>query len=181
LIPNLDVWRPADGLETALAWAHAVERPDGERPNVLLLTRQKVPAYDRSSSFAIRDVWKGGYVLSDSDGAPEITIIATGSEVEAAMGAKKILKDRKVRVVSMPCVERFSAQDQSYRDNVIPPSSRVVVVEPGRTDAWYKFAGKDGLVIGIDTFGASAPGEVLVEKLGFTAEAVASKITAWLK
>jgi transketolase len=178
LIPNLDVWRPADGLETAMAWAHAVERPAGERPAVLLLTRQKVPAYTRAASFAIRDVWKGGYVLADSNGAPDVTIVGTGSEVEAAMGAKSLLeaKGKKVRVVSMPCFERFRAQNKAYQDQIVPPGSRVVVVESGRTDGWYQLTGRDGLVIGKDDFGASAPGEILVEKLGFTPAAVAAKI-----
>jgi transketolase len=148
-----------------------------------VLSRQKVPVYERPKSFAIRDVWRGGYVLADAEGgSPQITLIATGSEVEGAMAARAELmkKGRKVRVVSMPCYERFRVQSADYRASVLAPTSRRVVVEAGRTDPWWQIAGEDGLVIGLDHFGASAPGEVLVDKLGFTGARIAARIEGWM-
>jgi transketolase len=183
-IPDLNVWRPADGLETALAWAYAAGRPDGDAPNVLILTRQKLPTLARPATFSLRDVWKGGYVVSEAEGGtPDVTIIATGSEVGVAVDARAKLAERgvKARVVSMPCVERFEAQPDAYRASVVPGGdARVCVIEAGRTTGWYKYAGRDGLVIGLDHFGASAPGEVLAEKFGFTGAQCADRIARWL-
>ena len=181
LIPDLNLWRPADGLETALAWAHAIACPDGPTPSVLILTRQKTPTLKRPAAFTPRDVWKGGYVASEAAGGkPDLVIMATGSEVGPAIDAQQILEKsgKHVRVVSMPCVERFKKQPRDYRDAVLPPGVKRVSVEAGRTDPWYQFLGGDGLALGIDHFGASAPGEVLADKLGMTGERIAAAITA---
>jgi len=184
LIPELTLWRPADGLETALSWAYAVERPDGNAPSVLILTRQKTAVIERPKGFAVRDVWKGAYVAAEADGGkPDLVLIGTGSEVGPCIDAKKLLAASgvKARVVSMPCVERFKAQPKAYRDQVLPPGVRRVSVEAGRTDPWYQFVGSDGLAIGMDHFGHSAPGEVLADKLGFTGERIAARVQEWLK
>jgi transketolase len=181
LIPDVCLWRPADGLETALSWAHAVQCPDGPAPSILILTRQKVPFFTRPAGVAPRDVWKGAYVLAEANGGkPEIVVMATGSEVGPAVEAQKILEKagRRVRVVSVPCVERFKKQPQAYRDTVLPPGVPRVSVEAGRTDPWYQFVGPDGLALGIDHFGHSAPGEILADKLGMTGEKIAAAITA---
>jgi transketolase len=181
LIPELDVWRPADAVETALAWAHAVTRPAGNRPTVLILTRQKTAALARPASFAVRDVWKGAHVVRDVP-SPALVLIGTGSEVGVCIDAAARLADAgiAVRVVSMPCVERFDAQPREWRDSVLPPGVPRVTVEAGRTDPWYRFVGHDGLAIGIDRFGASAPGEVLAKELGIDGAGVAARIQAWL-
>jgi len=182
LIPDVNLWRPADGLETALSWAHAVACPDGPMPSILILTRQKVPAFARPPGFTARDVWKGGYVLTEaSGGKPDLVILATGSEVGPAAEARAILEKagRKVRLVSIPCVERFKRQPADYRDTVLPRGVPRASVEAGRTDPWYQFVGLEGLAIGIDHFGHSAPGEVLAEQLGLTGERIAAQITAW--
>jgi transketolase len=182
LIPDVDLWRPADGLETALAWAHAVALPDGPMPSILILTRQTVPVFERPAGFTARDIWKGGYVLSEAAGGkPELVILSTGSEVGPALEAKTLLEKagQKVRLVSVPCVERFKRQPQAYRDAVLPPGVPRVSVEAGRTDPWYQFVGLDGLAIGIDHFGHSAPGEVLAEELGLTGAKIAARVTTW--
>src|SRR5262249_51437336 len=132
-IPDLNVWRPADGLETALAWAYATQRPDGEHPNVLVLTRQKTAGIPRRRPFTFRDVYRGGYIVQDVDGgAPDVTIIATGSELGLAVEAREKLAAEKIRarVVSMPCVERFEQQPEIYRTSVIPAGDpKVAVIE----------------------------------------------------
>ncbi len=183
-IPDLHVWRPADGLETAMAWSYCATRPDGERPNVMILTRQKTAVLERPTAFAKRDVWRGGYVVADAaGGAAEVVIVATGSEVGVAVDARAKLATSgvRVRVVSMPCLERFDAQPEAYRrDVLLEDHARICVVEAGRTTPWYRIAGKDGLVIGLDHFGASAPGEVLAEKFGMTGDAVAARVLKWL-
>ncbi len=186
MIPQLNLWRPACGLETAMAWAHAVVRPDGETPSVLILTRQKVPSFDvvRPASFQARDIWKGGYVIAEAEGGkPDLILLSTGSEVGPCVEAKRVLDaaGTKTRVVSIPCVERFKAQPKAYRDAILPSGVAKVSVEAGRTDPWYQFIGADGLAIGIDHFGHSAPGEVLAEKLGFTGPRIAGTVQAWLK
>ncbi len=183
LIPDLHVWRPADGLETALAWAHAVQCPDGSVPSVLILTRQKVPAFDRPKGFTLRDVWKGGYVIAEAaNGKPDLVLLATGSEVGPAVDAKGRLEKagKNVRVVSLPCIERFKKQPADYRASVLPAGVPRVSIEAGRTDAWYQFVGEGGLALGIDHFGHSAPGEVLADKFGMTGEKIAGRIQSWL-
>lgn len=183
LIPDLTVWRPADGVETAAAWAWALARPAGDGPNVLCLTRQKTHALQRPTAFAPRDVWKGAYVVADVDGAtPDLVLLATGSEVGPAVEARTLLAEKGVRarVVSVPSVERFKKQDAAYRASVLPDGVRRVAVEAGRTDGWYQFVGLDGLVLGLDHFGHSAPGEVLADKFGFTGARVAEQVLRWL-
>ncbi len=182
LIPDLTLWRPADGLETAAAWSYAVECPDGKAPSILILTRQKLAALERPASFAPRDVWKGAYVVTEADGGkPDVVIMATGSEVGPSVDARKLLAAAgiKARVVSVPCVERFKKQPKDYRDTVLPPGVKRVSVEAGRTDPWWQFLGDGGLAIGMDHFGHSAPGEVLADKLGFTGERIAARVQEW--
>ena len=181
MIPNIHVWRPADGLETAVAWACALERRDG--PSALLLTRQKTAALERPEGFKRAWIRAGGYVLADSDGErPRVVLIATGSEVSVAIGARAILSSLAIdaRVVSMPCVERFEAEPDAYRESVLPKGARLVTIEAARTSGWTSIAGLDSLRIGVDRFGASAPAEVIAKELGLTAEPVAAQIAEWL-
>ncbi len=172
LIPNVEVWRPCDAVETAVAWQQSIERADG--PSCLALTRQGVPHQPRDAGQRA-DIARGGYVLRDCDGTPEVILIATGSEVQLVVAAADSLSERRVRVVSMPCVERFAAQDAAYREAVLPAAVGArVAVEAGVTQGWYRYVGSAGEVVGIDRFGASAPAGELFENFGFTAEAVAA-------
>jgi transketolase len=172
LIPNVEVWRPCDAVETAVAWQQSIERADG--PSCLALTRQGVPHQLRDAGQRA-DIARGGYVLRDCDGTPEVILIATGSEVQLVVAAADSLAERRVRVVSMPCVERFAAQDAAYREAVLPAAVGArVAVEAGVTQGWYRYVGSAGEVVGIDRFGASAPAGELFENFGFTAEAVAA-------
>src|SRR5262249_16617982 len=152
--------------------------------SVLILTRQKLPTLERPAGFTPRDVYKGAYVVAEADGGkPDVVIMATGSEVSPAVDAKKSLAAQgiKARVGSMPCVERFKKHPKAYRDQVLPPGVRRVSVEAGRTDPWYQFLGENGLAIGMDHFGHSAPGEILADKLGFTGERITAKVLEWWK
>ena len=168
-IPNNDVWRPCDAVESAMAWKCAIERRDG--PSCLVFSRQTLPHQPRDEG-QLLDIARGGYVLKDSVGAPELILIATGSEVALAMGAAKQLGD-KVRVVSMPSTDVFDRQDAAYRDSVLPKAVRKrVAIEAGVGDFWRKYVGLDGAVVGIDRFGASAPIEALMPHFGFTVEHV---------
>ena len=174
LIPNLNVWRPCDGVETAVAWRAGIERTDG--PSAFILSRQGLAPQSRDSE-QVANIVRGGYVLRDSEGTPDLILIATGSEVAVAMQAAETLAGNglKVRVVSMPCVELFEQQDPAYRDAVLPPEVRArVAVESGATAGWYKYVGLDGAVVGLDRFGESAPGDALMKYFGFTAENVVS-------
>jgi len=172
LIPNVDVWRPCDAVETVVAWQQSIERADG--PSCLALTRQGLPHQPRNAE-QLADISRGGYVLRDCAGTPEVILIATGSEVALAQAAADRLDGRRVRVVSMPCCERFEAQDAAYRESVLPAAvSARVAVEAGVTPAWYRYVGTAGAVVGIDRFGASAPAGELFEHFGFTAEKVAA-------
>jgi transketolase len=180
-IPNLAVVRPADALETAAAWAIALSRK--KSPTAFALTRQKVPAVKRDSGFDPKNVLRGAYVAQEATGGtPDVVVIATGSEVQLAIGARERLEKagKKVRVVSAPCLEVFEAQDASYRDAVIPKGARRVSIEAGITLPWRRWVGDSGLAIGIDHFGASAPDKVLAQKFGFTVDAVTERIQAWL-
>ncbi len=180
LIPNLHVFRPADGAEVGAAWTHALTRNDG--PTALSLTRQKLDPIPRPADFDPRKILRGAYVV-DAFEQGEITIVATGSEVPLALAAATRLRERgtAVRVVSAPCLELFDAQDEGYRNEVLGADrDRIVAIEAGRSDGWCRYVGHRGLVIGIDRFGASAPYEVIAEKLGFTPDAVAAKIAAWM-
>lgn len=172
LTPNLDTWRPCDGAETAVAWKAALERTSG--PTALVFSRQGLPAQARSDE-QLSNVARGGYILVDSDKTPDVIIIATGSEVGVAVDAASQLtaKGHAVRVVSMPSTSVFDAQDQSYKDQVLPKSvTKRVAVEAAHVDFWHKYVGFDGAIIGMTTFGESAPGGALMKHFGITADAV---------
>ena len=176
LIPRLHVWRPCDMVETAVAWKNAIERTDG--PSLFALTRQALAHQPRTAE-QIAAIARGGYVLKDCAGAPEAILIATGSEVELAVAAADQLngQGRSVRVVSMPCSEIFLAQDQAYRESVLPKSVTArVAVEAGVTHYWYRFVGPAGKVVGIDTFGESAPAADVFKHFGFTVDNVVKAV-----
>ncbi len=171
-IPNMDVWRPCDTVESAVSWVAAVERKTG--PSSLLFSRQNL-AFQKRDAAQIANIRKGAYILSEAaNGKPQAMIIATGSEVGLAMDAQKALAQEgiHVRVVSMPSTNVFDRQDQAYKDSVLPKGSRRVAVEAGVTGFWYKYVGLEGAVIGIDTFGESAPAGDLFKHFGFTTENV---------
>ena len=176
LIPNMHVWRPCDTVETAVAWAAAIERHDG--PTSLLLTRQNVPFVKRDAQ-RLALVGRGGYVISEAaGGVPRCVVIATGSEVALALEAQKQLAQENVpvRVVSMPSTSVFDRQDAAYRESVLPRGVPRVAVEAGVTDYWRKYVGLEGTVVGIDRFGESAPGGELFKHFGFTADNVAKAV-----
>ncbi|MGN6514142.1 MAG: transketolase-like TK C-terminal-containing protein, partial [Lysobacteraceae bacterium] len=169
MIPGNDVWRPCDAVESAVAWRAAIERTDG--PSCLVFSRQNLAHQPRSDA-QVAEIRRGGYVLRDSVGAPDLILLATGSEVGLAMQAAAQLGDG-VRVVSMPSTDVFDRQDAAYRESVLPQACRRrVAIEAGVSDFWRKYVGLDGAVIGIDTFGASAPAEALFPHFGFTVERV---------
>ncbi|QGT79330.1 transketolase [Guyparkeria halophila] len=173
LIPRMQTWRPCDAVETAVAWKQAVVRRDA--PTSLVFSRQGLPHQTRTPE-QIANIEKGGYILKDCDGTPDLILIATGSEVGLAMDAAEKLTDKKVRVVSMPCVEAFEAQDEAYRESVLPSGVTArMAVEAGVTQGWYKYVGSQGKVFGLDTFGESAPAGDLFEYFGFTADRVAEE------
>jgi transketolase len=173
MIPNMAVWRPCDGVETAVAWKAAIERKDG--PACLIFSRQNLPFQARSDA-QIADIARGGYILKDCDGTPDAIVIATGSEIEIAMAAAE-KSGKKVRVVSMPSTTEFDKQDDDYKESVLPSSvSARVAVEAAVTEGWYKYVGLNGRVIGIDRFGESAPAGQLFDEFGFTADNVLKAI-----
>ena len=175
LTPNLATWRPCDGAETAVAWKSALERKDG--PSALVFSRQGLPAQARNAE-QLANVAKGGYVLKDCEGTPQVILIGTGSEVGVAMEAAEQLsaKGVAVRVVSMPSTSVFDQQDDSYRESVLPRAVTArVAVEAAHVDYWSKYVGFDGAVVGMSTFGESAPGAALLKHFGITADAVAEK------
>jgi transketolase len=190
-IPRLWVIRPADAAETAEAWRVALEREDG--PVALLLSRQAAPVLDRRAGQVVAgddkvapaaELERGGYVLWDSPTEPELILIATGTEVAPTLAAARELaaQGTGVRVVSMPCMELFEAQSQEYRDGVLPPASTArLAIEPGATMSWWKWVGTHGDVLGLDRFGASAPGARVLEELGFGADNIATRARALLK
>jgi transketolase len=180
LIPNMEVWRPCDTVETAVAWGCAIERKDG--PTSLLLTRQNVPFVKRERP-QIESVRRGGYVISEAQGGPaRAVVIATGSEVAPALAAQKLLAQEGVpaRVVSMPSTTAFDRQDAAYRESVLARGLPRVAVEAGVTDYWRKYVGLEGAVVGIDRFGESAPGGELFKHFGFTPEKVAAAVKSIL-
>ncbi len=179
LIPNLLVIRPADGLETAAAWGMALERRDG--PTLIALTRQKTAALERPADFDATVLRRGGYVLEEHASRDAVTLIATGSEVGLAVDAARILAadGLAARVVSMPARERFLEQDRAWRDQVLPPGGRRVSLEAGVTWDWRGLVGPEGLTIGIDRYGESAPLDALREYFGFTGTKVAARIREW--
>ena len=174
MIPNMAVWRPCDTLESAIAWQQAIERKTG--PSCLIFSRQDLPFQKRSDA-QIAAIAKGGYVLKDCAGTPDAIIIATGSEVQLAMGAAEKLAGKKIRVVSMPSTTVFDAQDAAWRESVLPAAvTRRVAVEAAVTDGWYKYVGLNGRVVGINRFGESAPDKVLFKEFGFTVENVVKAV-----
>lgn len=180
-IPNLALVRPADALETAAAWSIALSRK--KAPTAFALTRQKVPTVKRDAGWDPKNALRGAYVAQEATGGrPDVVIIATGSEVQLAASARERLEaaGKKVRVVSAPCLEVFEQQDAAYRDAVIPRGTRRVSIEAGITLPWRRWVGDDGLTIGIDHFGASAPDKVLAQKFGLTVDSVTERIQTWL-
>jgi transketolase len=175
-IPRMDVWRPCDTTESTIAWARAIERKDG--PSTLIFSRQNLPFQKRDDA-TLKLVDKGGYTLSEAaDKKPRAIVIATGSEVSLAMMAQKALAEEgiNVRVVSMPCTNRFDRQEQVYKDSVLLSGVRRVAVEAGVTDFWRKYVGLEGAVVGMDTFGESAPASDLFKHFGFTVENVVKAV-----
>ena len=180
LIPHLDVWRPGDAAETAIAWRAAIEREHG--PSCLSLSRQNLPQQPRTAE-QLAAIARGGYVLLDCPGAASAIVMATGSELALAAEVVTALQaeGQAVRLVSMPCVEVFERQSVSYRDSVLPPAVRKrVAIEAGSTAGWYRYVGLDGLVIGLDDFGASAPLAALLEHFGLTAAKATASVRALL-
>jgi len=180
LIPNMTLWRPADGPEVAMAWAWAVQHSEG--PALLVLTRQKLDLIPRDETFDPKVILRGAYVLNGyTEG--DITFIATGSEVSLAVKTADLLRGQGVRarVVCAPSLDLFDRQDVDYQNQVLGDRSKVVAIEAGRSAGWYKYVNHDALIIGIDRFGASAPYEKIAEHLGFTPEKVAGRVRDWLK
>jgi transketolase len=179
-IPNLHVLRPCDGDEVAVAWAHALQRRDG--PTALVLSRQKIAPVKRDGAFDPQAALHGGYVVASPAGAA-FTVVATGSEVPLAQAALELLAKKGIvgRLVSMPCRECFEAQPDAVRDAVVPPALPVAVVEAATGLEWWKLAGRTGLVVGIDRFGASAPEKALAEAYGFTPAKVAERLERWVR
>ena len=175
-IPNMDVWRPCDSVESTVSWARSIERKDG--PSTLIFSRQNLPFQKRNAA-TIKLIDRGGYVLSEaSDGKPQAIIIATGSEIGLAMSAQQALAESgiSVRVVSMPCTSLFDRQDQAYKDSVLLNGVKRVAVEAGTADFWYKYVGLEGAVVGMTTFGESAPAGDLFNHFGFTVDNVVKTV-----
>ena len=175
LTPNMSTWRPCDQVESAVAWKYAIERKDG--PTALIFSRQNLAQMERTAE-QLANVAKGGYVLKDAAGTPDLILIATGSEVELAMSAATELeaKGRKVRVVSIPATDLFDAQSAEYKESVLPSAiTRRVAVEAGIADYWYKYVGLNGKIVGMRSFGESAPAELLFKEFGFTVENVVAQ------
>lgn len=175
LIPNLYVFRPADAMEVVMCYLKALSLK--ESPSALLFTRQKLPLLEKEEGFNPHDIFKGAYIVRNKEVLDKV-IIATGSEVSLAVEVSKVLEEKgeKYRVVSMPCMEAFLEQSKEYQESIIPNTARIVTIEMGSTLVWGKFVGKDGISIGIDTFGESAPASKLLERYGFTANKITEKI-----
>ncbi|MDB6096704.1 MAG: tkt [Francisellaceae bacterium] len=170
MTPNMNVWRPADSVETAFAWQGALSRLEG--PSSIILSRQNLKALNYSPAM-IQNIARGGYVLVECKEIPKIIILATGSEVSLACEAASALQDKyPIRVVSLPCIEVFLSQPKSYQDRVLPPKIKRIAVEASAIDYWYKWVGFEGRVVGLKNFGLSAPGEMVFEAMGLTVEAV---------
>ena len=181
-VPNLTVVRPADATETVEAWKSAIKRRDG--PTLLVFSRQNLPVLDRSELAPASGMQSGGYVLWESAPSPDVILIGTGSEVHVALDAGKLLQEQgvAVRVVSLPSWELFDAQPRDYRDSVLPPNVTArVTVEAASSFGWERYAGADGRIVGIDHYGASAPGGEVLRRFGFTAERVAAEATSLLQ
>jgi len=174
------VWRPCDAVETAVAWKQALEQ--NHKPTCLLLSRQNV-AHQVRDEATLPNIQCGGYILLDCEGQPDAIIIATGSEVDLAVGAAKRLHelDKKIRVVSMPSTDYFDAQDLTYRQKVLPDEvTRRLAIEAAAPDYWYKYVGLKGKILGINRFGESAPAKEIFKALGFTVEHAVSMVLEML-
>lgn len=175
MIPNMNIWRACDTVESAVSWKNAIDRRDG--PSCLIFSRQGL-AFQTRTDEQIANINKGGYILKDCEGTPDVIVIATGSEVALAMDAAAA-SDKKVRVVSMPCTNVYDKQDDAYKESVLPAAVTArVAVEAAVTDAWYKYVGLNGKVVGIDTFGESAPADELFKHFGFTTDNVVAAINS---
>jgi transketolase len=178
--PNMSLWRPCDAVESAVAWKAALERTDG--PSALIFSRQNLPHQARSAE-QLADIAKGGYILRDCAGMPDAILIATGSEVGLVMDAAEVLaaEGKQVRVVSMPSTDRFEAQSAAYRESVLPAQvSARVAVEAAQADYWYKYVGLNGAIVGMRSFGESAPAGELFKYFGFTVENVVDTVKSIL-
>jgi transketolase len=174
--PNMDTWRPCDATESVVAWKSAVQRKTG--PTSLIFSRQGLPAVARNNE-QVANIAKGAYVLQDCEGTADVILIATGSEVSLALNSAKALAEqgKKVRVVSMPSTNTFDTQSSEYKESVLPSTViKRVAIEAAHTDFWYKYVGFSGAVVGMTTFGESAPGNVLLEHFGFTVENVVKTV-----
>ncbi|MGB5397345.1 MAG: transketolase C-terminal domain-containing protein, partial [Gammaproteobacteria bacterium] len=178
MIPNMDVWRACDTLESAVSWKIALENNDG--PSCLIFSRQNLDFQKRTPE-QIKNISRGGYILKDCKGTPDAIIIATGSEVALAMGAAEKMGGKKIRVVSMPSTTTFDKQDAAYKEAVLPAGVTArVAVEAAVTGGWYKYVGLNGAVVGIDRFGESAPAGELFKLFGFTVENVVKAVESVL-
>ena len=177
VIPNFHTWRACDAIESAVSWKAAMQR--GDAPTALIFSRQNLTPMERTEA-QVANIEKGGYVLRDCDGAADIILIATGSEVSLAVDSAEALSDKKVRVVSMPCTNAFDEQDQVYRDSVLTPGVKRVAIEAGVADSWYKYIGLNGGVVAMSTFGESAPAGDLFKYFGFTVEKVVATVESVL-
>jgi transketolase len=178
--PNLNLWRPCDAVESAVAWKEALERVDG--PSALVFSRQNLPHQQRDAE-RLSNIQRGGYILRDTQGQPDAILIATGSEVGLAMEAAEVLSSqgRNIRVVSMPCTEAFEAQSNEYRESVLPAAVTArVAIEAAHADFWYKYVGLNGRIVGMTSFGESAPASELFKLFGFTVDNVVAKVNELL-
>ena len=181
LMPNMSLWRPCDSVESAIAWQTAIERRDG--PTSLLFSRQGLAHMQRDES-QLNNIKRGGYILLDTDGEPDAIIIATGSEVEMAMNTANKLntEGKKIRVVSMPSTDLYDHQDDAYKETVLPNSCRKrIAVEAGVTEYWRKYIGLDGIALGVDTFGESAPAKEVYKYFGLTEENLLKTVNELIK
>jgi len=181
LTPNMNTWRPCDSVESAVSWKHAIERTDG--PSSLIFSRQNLQPQPRDA-VTLTNVVKGGYILLDAASTPEIILIATGSEVQLAVEAhtKLTASGKAVRVVSMPCTDEFDKQSREYQDSVLPPAiSKRIAIEAGIADYWYKYVGLNGKVIGMTSFGESAPADQLFKMFGFSVENIVNNANSLYK
>jgi transketolase len=179
LIPHLDVWRPGDSREVALAWAGALQRKDG--PSTIILTRHKLTDAGGVNAQVPQTADEAAaYIAHEPEGGPKAVVIATGSEMAITVQAAKLAPELRIRVVSMPCVERFARRSKAEQEALLPRNLPIGAVEASKTDGWHKFTGREGIVIGVDEYGQSAPTEVIAEKLGFTPPAIAQRLKDWL-
>ena len=173
VIPNFQTWRACDAIESAVSWKIAMLRDDA--PTALIFSRQNLTPMERTNA-QLKEIEKGGYVLSDCNGVADVILIASGSEVSLAMESAKAMTGRKVRVVSMPSTNAFDEQDQDYKDSVLTPGIKRVAIEAGVAESWYKYVGLDGGIVAMSSYGESAPAGELFKHFGFTVDNVVSTV-----